>query len=106
MDLNQERMGTPLPFHQPSATRWLVRGKELSKILNHWEGLKAYFICTEKDCSAHNCYKARILHEMLNDPINYLYMHCVTPIIAEFERANAYFQSTDADPHCLENELQ
>lgn len=47
-----------------------------------------------------------ILHEMLSDQLNYLYMQCVSPIIAELERVNAYFQSTDGDPQSLEEELR
>ncbi|XP_050724635.1 uncharacterized protein LOC127002594 [Eriocheir sinensis] len=106
MDPCEERKGTPLPFQQASVTRWLVRGKVMNNILFNWEELKAYFMCAEKQSTPDCMYKARVLHGMLNDHINFLYMHCLTPLIAEFERVNAYFQLTDADPQSLEEELR
>lgn len=51
MDPNEERKGTPLPFKQSSVTRWLVRGKVLNNILTNWEEQKAYFVCTERECT-------------------------------------------------------
>lgn len=106
MDPCEERKGTPLPFQQASATRWLVRGKVMNNILSNWEELKAYFICAEKQ-STHDCrYKAKVLYDMLSDHCNFLYLHCLTPIIAEFEKVNAYFQATNADPQNLDEELK
>ena len=34
---------------------------------------------------------------MLQDPINYLYFHFLSPVVTEFERVNAYFQATDIE---------
>ena len=34
---------------------------------------------------------------MLQDPINYLYFHFLSPVVSEFERVNAYFQATDIE---------
>lgn len=103
-DPDQERKGTSLPFQQSSAIRWLVRGKILSKI-QLTEKSKKPISYVQRKTRADTRYKPRILHEMLSDPINYHYIHCVTHIMANFERVGAYFQSTDADPQCLVNEL-
>ena len=35
----------------------------------------------------------------------YWYVHCVPPIVVEFERNNSFFRATDADPKALEVEL-
>ena len=43
-------------------------------------------------------YKAKVIHEMLNDDINYLYMIFLSPFVPEFEKVNAFFQSTNSDP--------
>lgn len=85
MDPTEERKGTSLPFQQASLTRWLVRGKVLHNILMNWEELKAYFMCAERASWPDARYKARTIADMLNDPANYCYLHCVTPIVMEFE---------------------
>ena len=44
----------------------------------------------------------------MSDPINLLYrlyFHLVSPIVTEFERVNAFFQATDADPADMVYEL-
>ena len=51
-------------------------------------------------------YKARLLSEMLNDPTNKLYFIFATPIVTEFERINAKFQSTNENPQKLLSELK
>jgi len=42
---------------------------------------------------------------MLLDKVNYLYFSFATPIVQEFEKVNALFQQTSADPHELSSEL-
>ena len=42
---------------------------------------------------------------MLNDRIVFLYFHFVSPLVTEFERVNALFQGTDADPEQMSKEL-
>ena len=42
---------------------------------------------------------------MLNDPIIFLYFNFASPLVTEFERVNAYFQATDADPEEMHKEL-
>lgn len=93
------------PFQQPAATRWLVRGKVMNSILCNWDELHAYFLCAEKSCGQEAKFKARIIKEMLADGGNKLYFHCITPIVLEFEKVNAFFQGTDLDPQKMENEL-
>eukprot|EP00794_Sanderia_malayensis_P009867 gene9867-biopygen8124 len=50
-------------------------------------------------------YKARMIADMLRDPVNLLYFHFLSPIVAEFERVNAFFQATNIDPHDMMKEL-
>ena len=105
MNPEKERQGTPTPFYQFAQTRWLCRGKVISSILANWEELKAYFSGAEA-MSDQNCkYKARLILEMLNDHVNYLYFTFLAPIVTEFERVNSFFQATNADPNEMEKEL-
>ena len=48
---------------------------------------------------------ARIIKEMLNDHINYLYFVFATPLVQEFEKLNALFQKTKEDPQMLIKDL-
>ena len=87
----------PLPFQKCNLTRWLVRGKVIFNILTNWEILKMYFTLIEGEGEANVRYKARLLKEMLQDPINYLYFHFLSRMVSEFERVNACFQATDIE---------
>ena len=42
---------------------------------------------------------------MLNDPINHLYFHFLSPVVSEFEKANAFFQGTDIEADAMMKEL-
>ena len=42
---------------------------------------------------------------MLHDDITYLYFQFATPVVSEFERINASFQATNADPNRLFDDL-
>ena len=42
---------------------------------------------------------------MLHDDITYLYFQFATPVVSEFERINASFQATNADPKRLFDDL-
>lgn len=85
----------PSRFITPSTTRWLVKGKCIFSILSQWEELKAYFaVINDKDKNYH----ARVLCEMLADCRNFLYLTYVLPIIQDFEKVNAAFQASNANP--------
>lgn len=85
----------PSQFITPSTTRWLVKGKCIFSILSQWHELTAYFsVINDKDKNYH----ARILKEMLADRRNFLYLTFVLPIIQDFEKVNAAFQATNANP--------
>ena len=105
MDPNLEQAGKPLPFQKMSTTRWLVRGKVIYNLLVNWEELRAYFMVAEPECSSDVRYKARMILSMLNDPINYIYFHFLSPIVTEFERVNSFFQATNANPDDMVKEL-
>ena len=87
-----------LPFVKCSKARWWVRGKVIYCILTNWEELKAYFMTAEPASTQSARYKARILLDMLKDPIVFLYFHFASPLVTEFERVNAFFQATDVTP--------
>jgi len=98
---------TPLPFLKPSVTRWLVRGKVMYNILVNWDELLVYFTVAEQSKSMRidaRC-KARLLKEILLDKVNHLYFSFATPIVQEFEKVNALFLQTSANPHELSSEL-
>ena len=76
----------------------------LYNFLINWEELKAYFAAAEHASSQDSRYKARTILEMLNDPINFLYFHFVSPLVTEFENMNAFYQATNADPEEMHNE--
>ena len=102
----QSARTAPLPFEKTSSTRWLIREKVMFNILMNWEELKAYFISAKlAQANFDSKYKARVVKEILLDQKNYLYFHFATPCVQEFERLNAFFQKTKADPHELHNEL-
>ncbi|XP_046858466.1 uncharacterized protein LOC124451913 [Xenia sp. Carnegie-2017] len=94
-----------VPFEKYSTTRWLVRGKVIFRILTNWFELQAYFRTAQPETTQAARFKARILLDMLNDPVLYLYFHFVSPLVTEFDRVNAFFQATDGDPEEMFTEL-
>ena len=50
-------------------------------------------------------YKAIEILDMLSDTTNLLYFHFISPLVTEFERVNAFFQTTNADPEETVHEL-
>lgn len=83
-----------LPFLKASATRWLVRGRVIKRLLENWEELKAYFKCAMQEGAQDVRYKARTLHDMLHDDVNYLYFLFLSPIVLEFEKNQCIFSIT------------
>lgn len=96
---------TPPPFTKLCATRWLVRGKVLSRILSNWYELNAYFSCIENNCDSKMKYKARELKQMTSDPVLFWYGHFALPVINEFEQLNSFFQHENADPDLAMSQL-
>ena len=97
MNPSDESRAKPLPFQKMSTTRWLVRGKVIYNLVVNWEEIKAYFMVEEPNLKSDVRYKARMILSMLNDPVNLLYFHFLSPLVTEFERVNAIFQTTNAD---------
>lgn len=92
----------PSRFITPSNTRWLVKGKCIYNVLTQWYELKAYFsVLAEKEKNYH----ARIIHEMICDERNFLYLTFALPVIQDFESVNAAFQATDPQPSKVFGEL-
>ena len=104
-EMNEEDQESNLPFLKMCGTRWLVRGRVIKRVLGNWITLKSYFLSAMHESVQDARYKARMIHDMLADDINYLYFVFVSPIVAEFERINAFFQSINADPEKMHSEL-
>jgi hypothetical protein len=102
---NIENWTAPLPFQKYNQTRWLVRGKVIYNTPANRQILKKYFSLAEVEGEANVRYKARMLKDMLYDPINLLYFHFLSPVVAEFKRVNAFFQATDIDADAMVKEL-
>lgn len=81
-------------FHQLSGTRWLARSFVVNSILEHWLELKTHFSLIIKK---EKCYAARIIHEMLQDDTNYLYLIIIKPILHEVNCLNLTFQANFVD---------
>ena len=105
MNPSDESGAKPLPFQKMSTTRWLVRGKVIYNLLVNWEEIKAYFMVEEPNLKSDVRYKARRILSMLNDPVNLLYFHFLSPLVTEFERVNAIFQTTNADAEEMVRQL-
>ena len=78
----------------------------INNSLLNWCGLKAYFQCCAIEAATWDAQvKARFCFECLGDDIVFLYLMFASPIIFEFEKLNATFQATTADPEKLMKEL-
>ena len=97
------------PFTRFAQTRWLSRGKVMSRIHKNWSVLQEYFsVMINTDSQKLNAvqrYKAREILNMLLDKANHLYLTFALPIVTEFERVNAFFQADKADPNVALDEL-
>lgn len=71
----------------------------------NWEELIGYFTIAEIECQSDSRFKARLLKEMLQDKVNCLLFEFATPVVQEFERVNAMFQTSSADPRALMTKL-
>lgn len=107
-DMTDESPNSDMPFTKLSQTRWLSRGKVISRIYQNWDVLQRYFSAINSDPQKLNGaqrYKAREILNMIHDKANHLYLTFALPIITEFERVNAFFQSDKADPNVALSEL-
>ena len=75
-------------------------------IMQNWHELVAYFTVAELETKGEAARpKARMIKEMLNDQTNWLFFHFATPVVCEFERVNAAFQTSKPDGNELLNLL-
>ena len=77
------------PFEKYFATRWLVRGKLIFRVLMNWNELLAYFTVTQAANTQNAHFDARMLLDMLEDPIVYYQYFYLSPLVTEFERVNS-----------------
>ena len=95
---------TTMPFAKFCITRWLSRGKIISAIYKNWAVLQRYFenVTTPTESQRLTLpkvqVKARELLRMVQDNVNHLYITFALPVVTEFERVNALFQSSKANP--------
>ena len=71
----------------------------------NWNEVKAYFGIAEQEAQAFLRYTARLISDMLKDPINYLYFQFLCPVVTEFEKVNRFFQATSIDADELVQQL-
>ncbi|KAL1463824.1 hypothetical protein WDU94_015533 [Cyamophila willieti] len=92
----------PLKLSHLSMTRWLARRDIVGKILEQWDAFKLMFnIMKDKD----RCYTTEQLYEMYNDQRNKLYLTFLHFILDEVCKVNVVFQSKNANPLLLFQEL-
>ncbi|CAI6351532.1 unnamed protein product [Macrosiphum euphorbiae] len=66
-----------------------------NNIVEHWLELKTHFSLVVKK---EKCYVARVLNEMLNDDVNYLYLLIIKPILYEVKKFCRYWKILE---HCV-----
>ena len=107
--VDQERLAdarAPNPFQRHSATRFLVKGPLLKKILLNWPVLLDYFTQAERCAPVNQRGDIRQILEILNNCTFKLMLSSIVPIILEFESLNAKFQSSNPELLELQDELE
>ena len=94
-----------LPFTRFNTTRWLVRGKVIKNILNNWRELVRYFDVQKEEATGAAKAKALMIHQILTDPINRMYLLCASAHIDDLESLNRLFQSDKVRPEKLHDDL-
>jgi len=79
---------------QLSSTRWLARAYVVNSILENWLELKTHFSTV---INKEKCYTTRVINEMLQENINYLFLLIIRPILNEFNHLNLTFQKNVVD---------
>lgn len=93
----------PLKIVQACATRWLSIEPAISRIYAQWVELKSHFQIAK--LSNEKCYTADLLHQMYSDEFNFAYICFLKPILADVNKVNKTFESNNADPTKLLNDL-
>lgn len=71
-DKEDDKKTPHTPFMKLSGTRWLVRGHVIKRILENRKELETYFKLAMKEGTQDVRYKARLIHDMFHDDINYM----------------------------------
>lgn len=93
----------PLKIVQACATRWLSIESAVSRIHTQWLELKTHFQIAK--LSNEKCYTAELLHQMYCDDFNYAYICFLKPILIDVNKVNKAFESNNADPTKLLEDL-
>lgn len=84
-------------------TRWLSIEPAVTKIVTQWEELKLHFNLVREN---ENCYSAELIHSMLEDNQNYLYLIFLRSILNDVRIAIKAFESDNYNPLKLLNTLK
>lgn len=92
----------PLHITRVCDTRWLSVEPAVVRILSQWDELKLHFNLSR---NSENCFNAEMLLKMYSDPVNKLYLLCLRPVLNDVQRVLKAYQSENADPTKLLNDL-
>ena len=92
----------PMKIVQACETRWLSIATAVERIYSQWLELKTHFDMAR---TTEKCYTAEMLSSMFNDARNLAYIKFMLPIVKDIQRVNKAFESNDADPTKLLNDL-
>ncbi|XP_042894354.1 uncharacterized protein LOC122268140 [Penaeus japonicus] len=92
----------PLKIVQACQTRWLSISTAVERIHDQWLELKTHFDVTRH---SEKCYTAEMLYSMYSDQQNLAYIKFLVPILKDVRRVNKAFESNDADPTKLLDDL-
>jgi len=92
----------PLKILQVAATRWLSIEPAVNRILQQFVELRLHF---EIARTSEKSYTAELLYEMYKDVTTELYLTFLKPILESVQNVNKAFQSNNADPAKLLEDL-
>lgn len=92
----------PMKIVQACETRWLSIATAVERIYSQWLELKTHFDIVR---TREKCYTAEMLFSMFSDDRNLAYIKFMLPVVKDIQRVNKAFESNEADPTKLLNDL-
>lgn len=93
----------PLKILKMCATRWISIEPAVTRILSQWDELKLHFQMSQ---TPENCYTATLLHSMLQDERNKLYLIYLKSVLNEVQQTLKIFEGKGTDPVLLLDALK
>lgn len=87
----------PLKLVKLSATRWLAFSSAVTTVTHQYEALKKMFNAEKFKTGQEKCAMSRLLADMFNDNMNWVFLVFLEPILKDISVLNLSFQCTDAD---------